>query len=502
MMVVREAFNNYLRRSGLEEKEYQHEGVAWCYKNETSLDLLVHGGFIVDEMGLGKTIVMIGLFVCHYLPRTLIVLPPVLIDQWFKQIQRTTGHSSIVFKKSKTTLEQLNSAHIVITTYGALVRDCLLHQVDWSRIVFDEAHHIRNEKTQVFQGAKKLKSPIRWLVSGTPIQNSKRDFYSLCSALNLKPAFYKNPANLRTIATCYMLRRTKVDVGIILPQLTINNHIIKWKDERERRLSNQIHASFHFSKGDKGEGEGEGEANEMSLLCRFIRAKQSCVLPRLVPFGNHVKSTSKMDYVVEMLIERKDNERGKLVFCHFREEIDEIARRLVHHLRVATFDGRNSHEERILILNSKLDVLILQIQTGCEGLNLQEHYSEIYFVSPHWNPAVEDQAIARCHRIGQTKTVDVFRFEMEGFNKEDDIGSPSIDNYVTSVQDNKRNVANVCLSGVIMEESEEEEIEVKKMKKKKKEKRRRITTEMMFLELEAEEVDDDEIDDDLEEEEL
>jgi SNF2 family DNA or RNA helicase len=112
-------------------------------------------------------------------------------------------------------------------------------------------------------------------------------------------------------------------------------------------------------------------------------------------------------------------------------------------------------------------------------LNLQEHYSEIYFVSPHWNPAVEDQAIARCHRIGQTKTVDVFRFEMEGF----DIKSQSIDNYVTSVQDNKRNVANVCLSGEIMEDSEEIEV-----KKKKKEKRRRIAADMMFLELEAEEV--------------
>jgi SNF2 family DNA or RNA helicase len=304
-----------------------------------------------------------------------------------------------------------------------------------------------------------------------------------------------------------MLRRTKADVGILLPELTINNHIIKWKNEGERRLSNQIHASFHFSKRDKKGEEGDGgeeedevkkETKEMSLLCRFIRAKQSCVLPRLVPFGNHIKSTSKMDYVVEMLIERKDNERGKLVFCQFREEIDEIARRLVRHVSVATFDGRNSHEERAVILNSKLDVLILQIQTGCEGLNLQEHYSEIYFVSPHWNPAVEDQAIARCHRIGQTKTVDVFRFEMEGFDEEE-LRSQSIDNYVTSVQDNKRNVANICLGGEMQEIEEEGGGEGKK---KKREKRRRIAAaDMMFLELEAEEVDDDEVDDDLEEEE-
>jgi SNF2 family DNA or RNA helicase len=383
-------------------------------------------------------------------------------------------------------LEQLNNAHIVITTYGALLRDCLLHEVDWSRIVFDEAHHIRNKNTQVYQGAMKLKSPIRWLVSGTPIQNSKSDFYSLCSLLNLKPEFYKNPANLRTIATDYMLRRTKADVGIILPELTINNHVVKWTNEREMKLSHQIHASFHFSKKEEKEKEKvqeeeeEEEEKEMSLLCRFIRAKQSCVLPRLVPFGN-VNSTSKMDYIVDTLLRRRDNEKGKLVFCQFREEIDEIARRLrMHSLSVATFDGRNSHEERVFILNSKLDVLILQIQTGCEGLNLQEHYSEIYFVSPHWNPAVEDQAIARCHRIGQKKTVDVFRFEMEGFSQ-----SLSIDSYVTSVQDNKRTVATEYLTG------EKEE--------RKREKKRKIS-DMTFLELEAEEVE--EVDDDCEQEEI
>jgi SNF2 family DNA or RNA helicase len=86
--------------------------------------------------------------------------------------------------------------------------------------------------------------------------------------------------------------------------------------------------------------------------------------------------------------------------------------------------------------------LVLQIQTGCEGLNLQENYSEIYFISPHWNPAVEDQAIARCHRIGQTKSVYVKRFEMSSFiSNEQDIPTRTIDKYVKDVQDVKRIVA-------------------------------------------------------------
>ena len=82
-------------------------------------------------------------------------------------------------------------------------------------------------------------------------------------------------------------------------------------------------------------------------------------------------------------------------------------------------------------------MLILQIQTGCEGLNLQQ-FSEIYFVSPHWNPAIEDQAIARCHRIGQTKEVNVFRFFMEGFNTENN--SKTIDKYTENIQINKRTI--------------------------------------------------------------
>jgi SNF2 family DNA or RNA helicase len=109
-------------------------------------------------------------------------------------------------------------------------------------------------------------------------------------------------------------------------------------------------------------------------------------------------------------------------------------------------------------LNTPHDVLILQIQTGCEGLNLQENYSEVYFVAPHWNPAIEDQAVARCHRLGQKKQVHVFRFKMESFEKgteritnleskesenkeepkKEKIGTLSFDTYVNLAQERKK----------------------------------------------------------------
>ena len=105
-------------------------------------------------------------------------------------------------------------------------------------------------------------------------------------------------------------------------------------------------------------------------------------------------------------------------------------------MSVSQFDGRTSQNEREEILMSKTDALILQIQTGCEGLNLQQ-FKEVYFISPTWNPAVEDQAIARAHRIGQNRPVDVFHFVMEGFGND----TRSLDQYSGLVQQVKRQLA-------------------------------------------------------------
>ena len=137
------------------------------------------------------------------------------------------------------------------------------------------------------------------------------------------------------------------------------------------------------------------------------------------------------------------------MFCHYQEEIDVIASRLSAGgiEKIVKYDGRNSGGKNLDKIGEKADVLIMQIQTGCEGLNLQQNFSEIYFISPHWNPFIEDQAIARCHRIGQTKSVDVFKFEMKGFKKgEDSDNTPiSMETYVNQVQSSKRYISNEIL---------------------------------------------------------
>ena len=203
-------------------------------------------------------------------------------------------------------------------------------------------------------------------------------------------------------------------------------------EELHSLLPNQTHVlKINNRSSDLAElFEGKG------ILTAIMKARQSCIMPALlVPdikpeiqnlepetgknYIRALKSNSKLDAVINLILSRKDNGNGKIIFCHFRKEIDFIAQKLRNGglEKVVTYDGRNSRTPGINLADAA-DAIVLQIQTGCEGLNLQANFSEIYFVSPHWNPCVEDQAVARCHRIGQTKPTYVFKFEMSNFNKQ------------------------------------------------------------------------------------
>ena len=375
-------------------------------------------------MGLGKTIIMIGLLSVNIKLRTLIVLPPILINQWSDQIYKMTGHRALIYhgqNKKKITLEQLNGAKVVLASYNAVAINkkhtfvtTLLHSVAWSRIIFDEAHHLRNKNTSIFNGASMLTSSVRWLVTGTLVQNRMNDFNNLCAILKLKRAFYRDPANYAS----FIIRRTKscCDKDNLIG-LVSEAHSVNWASKEEETLSLSIHESLcNAAEGDKFKW--------------FLKARQVCVLPRLV--DSRVMYTSKLDSVCGAILARKNDGNGKLVFCSFRKEIDWIYQKLVEggFGSVVILDGRVKQRSRAKILTSKNDVMIVQINTGCEGLNLQEHYSEVYFVSPHWNPSVEDQAVARCHRFGQLKCVNVHRFHMSQ--------DYSMDQYIVSLQERKR----------------------------------------------------------------
>ena len=544
-------FDEYIRKSGLESKTYQREGVEFCLRREGGGggggDPIL-GGIIADEMGLGKTIVMMGLILANLAAfrRTLIVVPVALIAQWVAQIKNTiidtgvkpdltvvvyhgfAGKRSVVLSEGgdgsvwchrppKRGGRAPVAIDIIITTYGCVSMEepgisslnkkavappklsLITFRAD--RVIFDEAHNLRNKSSRIFKGAMRVvggggdggvggggggggavggeinrrrRRPSVWIVTGTPLQNKICDLKSLCYVLGFRMCDVITEDKRRAIRDEYLLRRTKVSVGMVVmegeggsegveggggvegsevhcaPRLQSLKHYksqVPWTSETELDLSLEIHRS------------AKNTTNRAERLKLYTKMRQMCVWPALlntkkglynkleeVPedyqdthglsfddFTVAVSKQSKMDRVVATMMAEAEGAselglvRKSIVFCHYRREMTQLRDMLLRsgggrggvvvvadERDIAIIDGTVSAKERARIFADAPSVLILQIRTCSEGLNLQA-YSDVYFVSPHWNPCVEDQAIARCYRMGQTNVVRVFRFYMTDF---------------------------------------------------------------------------------------
>ena len=469
-----------------QEQEQKQEQVSEANQVISEASNEIYGGILALEMGLGKTIIMLGLIECNFKRHTLIVMPCALLDQWEKCIQKMFGHNPLVYhgsnKKSKSmTVFDILTYPIVLTTYGQLAytenNECssLLHDIIWDRVICDEGHNVSHHKTKVYAGIMKVRSKIHWLVTGTPIQNREKELHNLYNILGLKKEYYKKKSNYKEIINKFVFYRTKAGVGLVISPMNIYTDIIEWSNETELNIARRIHSKvLKFNvRLDKAEEEKEKEAeartceaeartceveaqaqtgagaeavageDKAMLLLYMLKAKKFCIYPPMLEYKKN--ETNKLQAVASKILSRQDNGCGKIVFCHYYAEIDALATLLQEAnplLSITKFDGRIPISKRHAILNDPVNVLIAQIKMCREGLNLQENYSEIYFPSPHFNPAVEAQAIARCWRIGQKKEVNVFKFAMKEPVKEmnENITAYSMDSYTFLLQNKKRKI--------------------------------------------------------------
>lgn len=451
-----EKFHSYLEYNNMTKNKHQEDGIYWCIEHELDqTDDLLKGGIIADEMGLGKTILMLGLFVSNFVRNTLIVVPLPLLSQWKKEIKRTLGHDVLIYhgnSKKSIKKEELKDSALVLTTYGALKPSNKdnLYNVYWDRIIYDEAHHMRNSSSKKYFYGKLLKSKYRWFLSGTPVQNKIGDLYSLFHILGYKHKELINYETFKKLRKCHILRRKKVDVGMKLPDIHYKNVEVNWKNKKEKTISKKLHdlVENKITSSDISWIDCIGHQK----IIQMVRAKQMCICPKMLEkklntliktgildtsYSDIVNNTSKLDSVVEIIKERENNKNKKIIFCTFHEEMNILQSLLEMNniTSIGIYTGKLNVKSRQKVIDNSYNILLMQIQAGCEGLNLQE-YNEVYFTSPHWNPSIEDQAIGRCYRMGQKKETYVFHFNMKTLNKK----TNSMDKYVKNVQDEKRNL--------------------------------------------------------------
>ncbi len=457
-------FRSFIKRAGLEEKYHQTKGIEWCFKKETVDG--VRGGIIADEMGLGKTILAIGLICCNIQKNTLVVVPPALLSQWVNVIRKFLKHNPIIYhgaERFKYTDDEIMSNPLVITTYsqisvikkGGSRQTRKLHEINWGRVIYDESHHLRN-KNNKSRGAIKLNSKINWFMSGTPVQNKIKDVVNYFRILKVKKQDERmNPDEIENAISSYTLRRTKSQANIKLPEIKYHNVDVEWASDLERKISHDIHEDMNMIPVTmRNVDRIMSYLGCNTFLAKACRARQSCIFTKMLTKNPYllqseegmdietiekiktINTSSKLDAVVKRISSTPD--KKCLVFCHFRDEIDYLMESFTNKLIHANFiDGRKDRNERKHIFENKPQVLILQIKTCCEGLNLQS-YQQIHFTSNQWNPAVEDQAIARCHRIGQTEPVDVFNYSMDQFKSGTYKKYKNFEWYCQEVQDMKR----------------------------------------------------------------
>jgi SNF2 family DNA or RNA helicase len=445
-----EKFNTELR-------SYQLEGLAW-------LQLIARnnlGGILADDMGLGKTVQLLA-HVClekeagRLDKPFLVVCPTSVLPNWMSECEKFAPHLKVLALSGKDRVRkhaELRDYDIVVTTYPIVFRDEeVLKYVEWHGVALDEAQVVKNAATKVAQAVRRLKAGHRFCVSGTPIENHLGELWAHFSYImpgllgdhrtftrNIRTPIEKegNTFLRKALATRvrpFVLRRTKSEVELQLPEKTeIVRHVRLEGPQRDLYETARIASTKKVR--DQIEMKGFRQSQIM-ILDALLKLRQACCDPRLVKIteARKVKSSAKLEALMIMLLELTQEGRKILVFSQFTSMLDLIAEELIRNkldfvqLRGDTTDRtkpvRRFQEEDV-------QIFLISLKAGGTGLNLTAADTVIHY-DPWWNPAVEQQATDRAHRIGQTKNVFVYKLIAEG----------TIEQRMLQLQDRKRVLAN------------------------------------------------------------
>jgi superfamily II DNA or RNA helicase len=411
-------------------RPYQKEGVYWLhFLAENRL-----GGILADEMGLGKTLQTLA-FLRTVSGTSLIVCPASLLFNWRREVTRFVPELKVLSLEGPDRhdrFKELPRHNIALTSYPLLRRDVdLYREFHFGAVVLDEATHIKNPDTQNAQAAMALKANHRFVLTGTPVENSVRDLWSIMNfalpgylgdrdefreryelpiTRGSQPERERLAKRLRPV----MLRRLKREVARDLPakieqvafcDLTTEQRELYAKLQREGRQKVETLAS-----------EKKSGAARVAMLTVLLRLRQVCSDLRLLGETPEDRS-GKLELLLELIEEAMDGGHRMLVFSQFVSMLRLIEEELKNErIDYCYLDGETRDRAAAVDRfqsSSDLPVFLISLKAGGTGLNLSAADTVLH-VDPWWNPAVEDQATDRAHRIGQTKVVTSYKLITRG----------------------------------------------------------------------------------------
>jgi superfamily II DNA or RNA helicase len=424
-----------------ELRAYQQVGVDWlAFLREAEL-----GGILADDMGLGKTLQTL----CVLRGRALIVCPKSVVYNWAEEIARfRPGMRVAIYHGTKREIDR--KAEVTLTTYAVLRLDTeRLAAETWDAVVLDEAQAIKNETSQTARAAFQLKGRFRVALSGTPVENRLTELWSLMHFANpglmggrsdfveryVDPIAQGSPQaaqRLRAKIRPFVLRRMKREV---LPELPPRTDAVLHVelDEAERSVYDAVRVATKQALTAKlAEGGGV-----LAALEALLRLRQAACHSALVP-GQQAETSSKVERLLEALSEAAADGHKALVFSQWTSLLDKVEPHLdAAGVAYTRLDGSTRDRGEVVARFQADDgppVMLVSLKAGGTGLNLTAA-DHVFLLDPWWNPAVEDQAADRTHRIGQDRPVIVYRL----------VAKDTVEERILALQQRKRSLADVAL---------------------------------------------------------
>ena len=447
-------------------RPYQKQGVAWLHFLRTN----GFGGVLADEMGLGKTLQTLAFFnsLRNESPRPpaaaphLIVCPTSLVFNWVAEVKKFTPHLKILALHGPdrhARFSEIAASDLVVTSYALIRRDAAQYRgLEFDTVALDEAQHIKNRQTQNAQAVKAIKARHRIVLTGTPLENSVLDLWSIFDFLmpgylgtakdfreryELPIAKEKNVEAQKRLARRlkpFMLRRLKKEVASDLPAKLEQVSYCELTPEQRGVYQQVIEASRKEVLAAVGE---QGMAkSRMVVLTALLRLRQICCDLRLLKLENvnPADASGKLEMFGELLEEVIDGGHRLLVFSQFVGMLTLLKEKLTAEgIEFCYLDGSTTDRAAVVEkfqTNAAIPVFLISLKAGGVGLNLTGADTVIHF-DPWWNPAVEDQATDRAHRIGQTKIVTSYKL----------ITRDTVEEKILTLQNRKREIIQATIGG-------------------------------------------------------